>query len=152
LTGTNVKDTLTGGAGNDTLTGLSGNDLLIGNDGKDQLLGGSGNDLLTGGEGKDIFRLISAVSVDKITDFNVVDDTIQLKKAAFGAFATKGVINSGMLKQGLAPTDSNDFLIYNKNTGELFYDGDGSGKHDAAIQIALIGNHAALTAADFVVI
>jgi Ca2+-binding RTX toxin-like protein len=47
--------------------------------------------------------------------------------------------------------DADDFLIYNSTTGKLYYDTDGNGA-GAAVQIALIGNHAALTAADFVVI
>jgi Ca2+-binding RTX toxin-like protein len=47
--------------------------------------------------------------------------------------------------------DSNDHIIYNNNTGALFYDADGNGV-GAAVKIALIGNHAALTAADFLVI
>jgi len=42
-------------------------------------------------------------------------------------------------------------LIYNSDTGALFYDADGSGA-GAATQIALLGVHLSLTNVDFVVI
>jgi Ca2+-binding RTX toxin-like protein len=48
-------------------------------------------------------------------------------------------------------SDSNDYIIYNPNTGALSYDNDGSAKN-AAMQIALIGAHLSLSNADFVVI
>jgi Ca2+-binding RTX toxin-like protein len=47
--------------------------------------------------------------------------------------------------------DGNDFIVYNKTTGALSYDADGSGS-GAAVKFAVIENKVALTAADFLVI
>ena len=44
----------------------------------------AGNDVLIGGKGKDVFvfatALNKATNLDKITDFNVKDDSIQLEQ------------------------------------------------------------------------
>jgi Ca2+-binding RTX toxin-like protein len=47
--GTDLDDTLTGGAESDSLEGQAGNDTLFGGDNQDTLRGGPGNDLLDGG-------------------------------------------------------------------------------------------------------
>jgi hypothetical protein len=49
--------------------------------------------------------------------------------------------------------DANDYLIYNKTTGGLYYDDDGNGTEAVAVKIAVIGTitHPALTAADFMI-
>ncbi|MBU2115894.1 MAG: type I secretion C-terminal target domain-containing protein, partial [Gammaproteobacteria bacterium] len=72
------NDVINGGAGNDILNGGSGADRLNGGIGNDVLIGGQGNDILTGGLGADVFAwhlgeqgTASAVSVDRITDFNL---------------------------------------------------------------------------------
>lgn len=72
ITGTEGRDTITGGAGdtiirllagsdvadggtgNDRIFGDSGNDRVSGGDGRDRLFGGSGNDTLSGGSGQDM--------------------------------------------------------------------------------------------------
>ncbi|MRV76095.1 DUF4214 domain-containing protein [Duganella sp. FT92W] len=53
LTGSQMADTLSGGAGQDRLDGLGGNDLLDGGDDADTINGGAGNDTLRGGNGAD---------------------------------------------------------------------------------------------------
>jgi Ca2+-binding RTX toxin-like protein len=174
LTGTAAANTLTGDIGNDTLKGLAGNDTLIGNNGDDVLFGGmgkdllkggtghdileggAGNDVLTGGIGKDSFVFNTALKttgIDTITDFKAIDDTIKLENNIFTALTKTGVLaKASFVKEaGAVAHDANDFVVYNTTTGALYYDADGSGT-GAAVQIALIGNHAALTVADFVVI
>ena len=47
--------------------------------------------------------------------------------------------------------DSNDHIIYDRASGALWYDPDGSGSQ-AQIQFALIDNNASLTNLDFLVI
>ena len=47
--------------------------------------------------------------------------------------------------------DANDHIVYNQSTGDLAYDADGSGAGQAVV-FAHLANHAALTAADFIVI
>ncbi len=84
LTGGAGADQLDGGAGNDILAGGGGDDTLIGGVGvdnlsgglgHDMLVGGAGNDILTGGGGGDEFVISTAGDgVDRITDFDLVDD------------------------------------------------------------------------------
>jgi Ca2+-binding RTX toxin-like protein len=140
------------------LTGVSaingtGNNLansVIGNSAANVLNGSAGNDTLTGGAGSDVFQLTS-LSNDTITDFSVVDDTIQLENAVFSQLTATGTLNIANFKIGLVAADANDFVIYNSVTGVLFYDADGSGV-GGATQIAVLGIGLALTNADFVVI
>jgi Ca2+-binding RTX toxin-like protein len=155
LNGGAGKDTLIGKAGNDTLNGGSGNDTLNGGAGNDTLDGGGGANVLTGGRGNDIFsftvRTTSKVSIDKITDYNVADDTIQLENSVFKALTKIGVLADNQFRIGTQALDANDFIIYNNVMGELLYDADGSGGI-AAVQIAMVGIGLAMTSADIVVI
>ncbi|MEK7456390.1 MAG: Calx-beta domain-containing protein [Pseudomonadota bacterium] len=72
------NDRLNGGAGNDVLFGGLGNDTLNGGDGRDILFGGLGDDILTGGKGADVFHFGRLEGSDKITDFDVTQDSIVL--------------------------------------------------------------------------
>jgi Ca2+-binding RTX toxin-like protein len=79
LDGTNSRDVFDGGAGNDFLKGRGGKDLLSGGNGNDMLIGGTGKDVLTGGKGRDIFGYESlGERGDRITDFNVAQDAIDI--------------------------------------------------------------------------
>jgi serralysin len=150
LTGT----TAINGSGNglaNILIGNSAANQLNGGGGNDTLDGGTGNNTLTGGAGQDIFRLTTAGHIDAITDFVVVDDTIQLENAVFTALATPGTLAAGQLRIGAQALDANDFIIYNNATGALLYDANGNGA-GAAVQIATLSAGLAVTNADFVVI
>ncbi|MEG4862098.1 hypothetical protein QUA97_01595, partial [Microcoleus sp. CZ3-B2] len=72
------NDNLNGSGGNDSLTGGDGNDILNGGIGNDSLSGGVGNDNLTGGAGSDTFIFEATSGEDRIADFVVADDKIQL--------------------------------------------------------------------------
>lgn len=154
LTGNTSNNALTGNEGNNILNGAVGRDSLFGGSGDDVLLGGTGNDILSGGAGADIFKFDAALTAnsDKITDFVVADDTIQLDHAVFTKLTTTGVLNINNFVSATKAVDSNDYLVYNKATGALFYDADGSGTSADGIQIALLGVNLALTNADFFVI
>jgi RTX calcium-binding nonapeptide repeat (4 copies) len=147
IKGNSAANTLNGGGGNDTLSGLAGNDILI---------GGAGKDTLTGGLGKDTFvfntPLSASTNVDAITDFSHVDDTIQLSKAIFKGMGS-GALLSKYFYAGTKAHDADDHIIYNKATGALYYDSDGTGAH-AQVQFATISNHATAGLAynDFVLI
>ena len=81
LDGGKGNDTLDGGHNRDLLLGGDGNDRLLGKKGHDILVGGKGRDSLTGGSGKDMFVFNSLKDgIDVITDFNPVDDLIDLRK------------------------------------------------------------------------
>ncbi|SJM91828.1 hypothetical protein [Crenothrix polyspora] len=159
LSGGGGDDTLSGGNGNDTLSGGSGTDILSGGNGNDTLKGGNGNDLthnnvLTGGLGKDTFILNTTdyylSDVTKITDFTPVDDTLNLDNSFFTSLAL-GVLKAGNFVVATQAIDNNDYLIYNKTTGVLYYDADGSGLGDA-FNLAILGVNLALSHADFMVI
>ncbi|MEE1656947.1 cadherin domain-containing protein [Microvirga sp. CF3062] len=160
LRGTSGVDRLTGEAGNDVLHGHAGNDVLQGEAGNDKLYGSSGQDVLSGGLGQDIFVFdtklsntfkINKANQDKITDFKVVDDTVHLAKSVFKTLDKKGVLKSAEFYQGTKAHDRDDNLIYNKKTGALYYDADGTGSQ-AQIQIATLSKNLKMTHKDFFVV
>ncbi|TAL42846.1 MAG: hypothetical protein EPN89_16885 [Methylovulum sp.] len=153
LQGVAGKDSLYGGVGNDTLFGGDGNDALYGRDGDDTLIGGKGDDLLRGGAGSNTFIFNSPLTagVDKITGFKPTDDTIQLDNGIFTRLTASGELSADYFIIAASAADSDDYLIYHKVTGALFYDADGNGAGEA-VQIATLGVNLALTNADFVVI
>jgi len=134
LKGNDLDNSLDGGAGNDKLNGGLGFDTLKGGAGNDTLDGREDEDTLTGGGGNDIFKFTVNGPADKITDFNVTNDTIQLENGVFKALTATGVLAAGQFKVGAKAVDANDFVIYNKATGALLYDADGNGA-TAAVQI-----------------
>lgn len=76
--------------------------IVSGGAGNDELYGGLGNDILTGGSGMDSFVFNTTPNatknLDAITDFNVVDGTIELENAIFAALclATVSVRSLGL--------------------------------------------------------
>jgi len=149
LTGNGTANRLDGAAGNDTVSGGAGNDLL---------LGGLGNDRLSGGSGKDVFRFDTrpnaSGNLDRITDFNVRDDTLQLENAVFTSLTAVGALAQGSLRAGNggpSARDANDYLIYNRTTGALYYDADGNGSGAAAVHFATLPSGLALSNLDFLV-
>ena len=152
LTGNTSDNHLTGNEGANNLNGLVGRDDLFGGMGDDTLVGGTGNDTLSGGAGKDTFTFDSALSsTDNITDFNTLDDRIQLDRAIFTKLTTAGVLNPAFFVIGTAAADLNDYMVYNKTSGALLYDADGAGA-GVGFQIATLGINLALTNSDFAVV
>ncbi|WP_342149507.1 hypothetical protein [Methylorubrum sp. SB2] len=136
------------------LTGNEFSNTITGNAGANVLDGGLGGDTLSGGAGKDTFvfaTMLGAGNVDRITDFSVADDTIQLSKGIFTALSAGTTLAAGAFKDlsvAGAMVDADDRILYNKATGALSYDSDGSGAK-AAVQFATIDTKAVLTHADF---
>jgi Ca2+-binding RTX toxin-like protein len=145
--------TISGSNGSSYLTGTSGNNWLKGNGGRDVLVGKEGSDLLTGGTHQDAFVFNTTIGkdVDFITDFSPADDSIRLENTIFTKLTKTGALSSDFFKVAEKAADANDYIVYNKSTGVLSYDADGSGSQ-AAVKFAVIENKAALTAADFFVI
>lgn len=151
----NKADKLNGKASSEKLYGHGGKDTIDGKGGSDKIWGGSGNDQLTGGTGKDAFVFDSKPNArtnkDTIADFSVQDDSIWLDNAFFSALGTKGLESSYFVK-GSKAKDKNDFIIYDKAKGKLFYDADGSGSKIKAVEIATLSKDLAMTYKDFFVI
>ncbi len=149
-----------------TLHGTKGKDKLVGGAGNDKFYGGYGNDTLTGLEGADVFvfnaKLGSSktdrkVNFDTITDFKPGEDKIWLDNAILkklgkaGSEAAPDALNKKFFKVGTKAGDKNDYLVYNKKTGILSYDADGSGAKEA-IEIAKLPKKLKLSYLDFEII
>lgn len=156
LTGNEFNNSITGNNGINHLGGGGGGDTLRGLDGNDVLDGGTGGDLLFGGNGNDSFAFTTALgngNVDTIADFGIGDDQILLSGGAGQPFAGlgEGALEAGSFVIGTRAADADDRIIYNSQTGQLFYDADGSGS-GAAIWFATLTSGTPLSAADFLVI
>ena len=154
--GGSENDALIGYAGHDTLIGGVGNDTLNGGNNNDKLDGGLGNDKLTGGANNDFFVFNTALNTstnrDTITDFNHINDTFQLENAIFTRLgAGVHALNPAFFRAGAVAADANDYIVYNKATGALFYDDNGSGAGHA-VMFAILTNKPVLAANDFLVI
>jgi Ca2+-binding RTX toxin-like protein len=168
------SDLVYGGSGNDTVDGGSGNDWVYGDSGQDRVYGGSGDDVVNGGAGNDrlygnsgsdafVFnaRLGTAssdrkVSFDTVVDFSVRNDSFLLDNAVFrklgsGTLANPTELNAEYFVTGSRARERDDYLIYNKKTGVLSYDADGSGSKQA-VEFAQLSKNLNLTYKDFFVI
>ncbi len=143
LYGTKDANRLFGFNGADTLKGLAGNDRLGGGVGIDKLYGGSGRDQF-------VFAEWGTRNADHITDYKVKDDTIRLDKYYFTKLAS-GTLKAGNFVVGTHAKDANDYVIYDRAHGKLYYDSDGNHKAHSAQLIATIDNHAHLTHSDIAV-
>jgi Ca2+-binding RTX toxin-like protein len=139
-----------------SVPGTAGSDVLNGGNGSDLLDGGLAADTLTGGNGADSFRFSTTLgsgNVDRITDFKVVDDTILLDAAIFAAAGGVGALALGAFHKSAAGVahDADDRIIYDTDSGNLYYDADGT---DAigAIRFARLSTNLNLSSADFVIV
>ena len=160
LSGMGGDDGLHAQGGNDTLFGGLGNDLLDGGTGADSMDGGTGSDAFAGGGGNDTFvfstALNASTNVDRILDFNPVEDTIHLDQGIFAALTTPGALAAAHLlaapRVTAASGDANDFVKYDTSTGALYYDSNGNAA-GGMTQFATVnfeGEHPALTNTDFI--
>ncbi len=78
ILGTNAAETLTGGPEDDLIMGFDKADRLVGNGGDDRLVDGAGSDKLKGGEGADVFVLLADNRADRILDFEMGEDRVDL--------------------------------------------------------------------------
>lgn len=151
---------LTGSATDNTLIGHAGNNRLKGEGGNDILHGGLGKDILTGGRGKDKFVFNTKpgkTNLDQVTDYKVADDTIWLDNKVFTKLGKKGTeakpvkLSSKFFTLGDKAKDANDYILYDKKTGYLSYDKDGSGSA-AAIKIAKLQKNLKMSHHEFFVV
>lgn len=172
ISGRAGNDTLGGGRGNDTILGGAGIDALRGNAGNDKLNGGSGHDTLTGGAGADrfIFSIGSQVveaNSDIIRDFSSQQgDKIALTLPASLTSIFTTVLNPDGRTYGIASgnfyaasgavaaRDADDRLVYDTKTGNLYYDDDGTGAHEAVLlaQLGTGSTHPALAVVDIIIL
>lgn len=152
ITGSIVDDLVYGNAGRDVLKGGTGDDIvkggadadrLVGGADDDSLYGGRGTDVLTGGDGADMFCFSARnEAYDRIIDFEDAD-LIVFDGAAFGGL-TAGALsaeNFAIRSGGHSARDANDFFIYDKANDTLWYDADGSRRHEDAVKIASLNDY-----------
>ncbi len=154
MDGTEGADRLRSRDGDDVVRGAGGDDVLKGGRGEDILLGGAGNDILkggrhsdtmTGGEGEDGFIWRKAGhGVDTITDFTSGEDSLRFAMSAFDLTAD---LRSHISLTGAAQ-DADDRLVYDKATGNLYFDADGDGDGGPTL-LAKLGENTELTVQDF---
>ena len=153
--GANVEVLRAATDGNIALTGNALGNTIIGGIGSNTVAGGLGLDTLTGGAGADSFVFNTtpgAGNFDAITDFSHDDDTIQFSLSVFAALT--GAAGGGLLASqfnavaSIALYQADDRVIYEPGTGKLFYDADGFGNPEAAVQFALLTTKPNNVAAD----
>lgn len=152
-TGNAMANLISGNRADNRLDGGNGDDELHGMVGSDRLNGQLGSDLLTGGGGGDTFVFDTALdlhsNVDRISDFSVADDRIELDQSVFGAL-NRGALASDAFATGTSAQDSADRIIYDMATGNIYYDADGNGAR-AQVLFAQVAAGTALTSADFLI-
>jgi len=149
---------ITGSAMNNIIKGNRGDNHINAGAGDDKIFSGLGKDVLTAGPGKDVFVFDTKPhknNSDRITDYNPKHDTIWLESTCFkrlgsGTEESPSKLKKGFFTIGKEAKDKNDFLIYDKKTGYLYYDVDGSGSRDP-VQIAKLDAKLKISAEDFFV-
>ena len=117
---------LSGGGGDDTIKGGDGNDLIAG----DFPPFADGFDKLSGGKGNDVFQFvipsgIDPIAYDKIKDFKPGEDMIGLFD--FSHNLGVGYLNKDFFHKGTSAANPDQQIIYDKKTGSIYTDNDGSG-------------------------
>lgn len=150
------NDTITGTNGNNVLKGYGGNDTMKALGGNDYLHGGLGRDKLYGGLGRDQFVFDTrpnSTNKDTIYDFKVKDDTIRLENSIFTKIGSKGYLKPGAFwtnNTGRAH-DKDDRIIYDKDSGVLYYDADGTGS-SKAMAFTTITKNLSMTSKDIYIV
>ncbi|MEM6438741.1 MAG: fasciclin domain-containing protein [Pseudomonadota bacterium] len=93
MSGGRGADKMHGSTGDDDLSGDRGRDLLLGGRGEDRLDGGAGRDVMRGGLGDDLFVYAEGNGFDRIGDFEIGEDRLDVTDfglAGFQAFAALG--------------------------------------------------------------
>ena len=146
LTGDGFANTITGNIGKNTIKAGGGND---------RLNGGYGSDVLYGGAGRDVFtfrdKLSKTSNLDRVVDYRVADDTIYLENAIFRKLTKTGTLSGTNFVLGSKAKDKNDYIVYDKVKGYLYYDADGSGS-GAAVAFAKLATGLKMAASEFKVI
>jgi Ca2+-binding RTX toxin-like protein len=145
-----AEDTLTSV---ENLIGGSKADTFTGDRKANSFEGGHGKDILKGNGGKDAFVFSVApgkASADTILDFKHKTDSIALDDKVFAALGvTLDAAEFHARKGATKAHDADDRIIYDKSSGKLYYDADGSDGPARAMLFGTLSNKAALTVGDF---
>lgn len=136
------------------LTGNEFNQYIFGNKGDNRLAGLRGKDTLNGAAGDDVFVFNTTPisgQEDRIMDYTVTDDQFELDASVFTAITTGiGPLPGYAFKSnstGVA-NEANDRIIYETDTGRVYYDEDGTGAIESIV-FAVISANLTMTASEF---
>ena len=85
-----------------------------------------------------------------IEDYTVPQDTMRLENLFFTGLSN-GTLAAAAFRVGTTAVDASDRIIYNDDTGDLFFDRDGTGAA-AKVQFAELDAGLAMSNAEFFVI
>jgi Ca2+-binding RTX toxin-like protein len=145
-----------GEGGDDILLGDTGSQTLKGGRGNDYLDGGDDHDILKGGKGHDTFAFkadlggtaaVVTDAHDKIVDFSHKDDTIALDTGLIDP----GFLGAKYFHIGTTATTADHRVIYDKATGHLYYDLDGTGTDYDQVYFASVAPGTKIHADDFLI-
>jgi hypothetical protein len=88
--------------------------------------------------------------IEPITDFSAGDDTIRLENAFMPGLAT-GTLAASAFRVGTTAFDASARIVYNDDTGALFFDQDGTGAV-AKVQFATLDAGLAMSNLDFLIV
>jgi Ca2+-binding RTX toxin-like protein len=144
-----VAKLLIGGEGDDTIISSFGDKTVKGEAGNDTIIAGSGNDSLYGGKGRDIFAFTDVTDgVDRIRDFSSKKDKFGFDDGSFKALG--GTIEATEFFVGEDALTADQHIIYDGQSGKLYWDEDGVGGVDK-ILLARLTDSPKLTVANMAI-
>jgi Ca2+-binding RTX toxin-like protein len=152
LDGGSGNDTLTASTGNDEMRGGTGNDILTGGADNDFIEGGAGADRLNGGVGNDVYFYASrGHGADIILNFESANDRFEFSGLGFNVDPGTNLNNGTTFIANAAPVSVafDATVLYETDTGRLFFDVDGAGAAAAQL-IATIQGAPTVTEQDFI--
>jgi Ca2+-binding RTX toxin-like protein len=143
---------IAGTQGSDTIKGDAGGDVLIGAGGNDVLYGGTSTKKGDGAADTFVFNtaLNGTSNVDTIYAFEAsAIDKIALDQLLFAAIGSALDSTEFRANAGGNAVDSDDFILFDTSTGNLFYDSDGSLAGGKVLFATLLNRLGTLDSTDF---
>ena len=151
--GANVENLTLSGTTAISGSGNTVTNVIHGNAANNALNGREGNDILQGFGGRDTFMFnttITTTNIDRVRDFSTVDDFLKLDDAIFSQLNVGTLTASQFKNIATGTADSDDRILYDRDTGYMFYDANGSAAGQRYM-FAIIENKVAVTNADILV-
>lgn len=130
-----------------------------GNAGSNVIAGNHAANILSGLQGRDTFVFATAPggedTVDTITDFRSGTDRIRLDATVFTALSPGALMPQQLYSAhgATSAADADDRLVYDRASGSLYYDADGTGGVAATLIAVLgVGSHPTLAAEDIEIV
>jgi Ca2+-binding RTX toxin-like protein len=116
----------------------------------DDLMSGNGAARMFGQEGDDVFAFWHEGGSDRAKDFDVKEDVVGLSPDMFTLDIPVGYLGKAHFRVGKVAQTPAEVVLYNKKTGALLVDPDGTGAM-LAFQAGILPDHLNLKANDILV-